>query len=130
MHDALGVRRGETRGELRCEIEDLGFRKSFSRQLVAEGYPGYILGHEKVCSIFGVEIEDSLDVGMIELRERERFTPELLAGVLVVETSRRQELDGDVALETRIPGEIDVPHPARTDLLEDPIVRESPADHD
>src|SRR5262245_60953353 len=35
---------------------------------------------------------------------------------------RREELDSDVAVEARVPGQIDFAHPARTESTENPVM--------
>ena len=42
---------------------------------------------------------------------------------------RRQNLERHLALELGVPGEVDLPHPALAELVEDPVVGEGLADH-
>jgi hypothetical protein len=41
----------------------------------------------------------------------------------------RKDLESDLAVELRVLGEIDLAHPALSELLEDAVVRERRADH-
>ena len=49
---------------------------------------------------------------MVEGRGRLGFLPEPLLGRVVAGQIRRQELDGDLALQARVVGGVDDPHPA------------------
>ena len=68
-------------------------------------------------------------VGMIEPGEGQRFLAEALAGPFVREAARRQDFQGDLALETLIARPINHAHPAGAGLLENTVVRECPAFH-
>ena len=52
------------------------------------------------------------DVRMIELRDRPRFAVESFAELRIARERRRQDLDRDKAIESRVPRLVDLAHPA------------------
>src|SRR5262245_47782938 len=69
-----------------------------------------------------IELMDRRDIRMVEPGEGERLLAEALANRLVGEHSRGKNLEGDVALQALVTGEIDLSHSPRADTLEDPIM--------
>ena len=65
---------------------------------------------------------------MIERRQGFRFPLEALQALAIGSELTRQDLQGNLASERRISGEIDLSHASGTELLEDLIVRDRPAD--
>ncbi len=55
---------------------------------------------------------------------------EALAGFCVFEKMRRQKLQRDRALQLRVLGLVDDPHPAQAEFGEDLVVADGGADHD
>src|SRR3954452_14364933 len=64
---------------------------------------------------------------MRELRNRLRLTLETDLQLCVVGERRRQNLDGDAAIEPRVARFVDLPHPARTNRRDDFIGTEAAA---
>jgi hypothetical protein len=52
---------------------------------------------------------------MVQGRDRPRFVFESAQAIRVIGYWRRENLDGDVAIETRIAGAVDFSHPASTE---------------
>ena len=64
---------------------------------------------------------DRADVGMVQRRGRLGFLQESLLDRLVAGQVRRQELDGDLALQPRVLGRVDVPHAICAELGADRV---------
>ncbi len=75
------------------------------------------------------DVVDRADVRMIQRRGRARLALEALDGDRVCQQPRREELDGDLPAEPRVFGAVDDTHAAFADLVNDPVVRDSLADH-
>ena len=65
------------------------------------------------------------DVGMVERRQHLRFALEPREPFGIVRRTVRQDLDGDVAIELRVAGAVDLAHAARADRRDD-FVRAKP----
>jgi len=72
---------------------------------------------------------DGADVRVLEGRRRLGLLDEAPPRLGVFGQLRRQELEGDGALQASVLGPEDHTHAARTQLLDDPVVRDRPADH-
>ena len=62
---------------------------------------------------------------MVQRRDRPRFMFESAQAIRVIGHRRGENLDGDVAIETRIAGAVDFAHPARPEQRDD-FVRAEP----
>ena len=71
---------------------------------------------------------DRRDAGVIERRERFRLALEAGDAVRVLEELLRQHLERDVAPELRVPGPVDLPHPARAERRDDVVGTEARSD--
>ena len=76
-----------------------------------------------------VDLVDCAYVGVVDRARGLRLVREALARGRVAGELRRQELEGDEALEARVFGLVDDSHPAATEPLEHPVVRDCHADH-
>jgi hypothetical protein len=72
---------------------------------------------------------DRADTRVIEPGGGASFLHEPHSPVVVIDVPRREELQGDGALELRILGLVDDTHPTLTDFLGDLVVRDGFADH-
>ncbi len=78
--------------------------------------------HEVELAVVGlVDLVDRADVGMVERRGGLRLLQEPLLGRLVAGQIRREELDGDLALQARVLGRVDDPHAAVAEFGADRI---------
>jgi hypothetical protein len=66
---------------------------------------------------------------MVERRGRARFLLEPAQPVLIVGKRRRQNLDGDFAIEPAVTGAVDLADPARAERLKDSIRADELANH-
>ncbi len=69
------------------------------------------------------------DVGVIERRDGFGFPCESDATRGVSGQLRRQDLEGDLTIESGVFRQIDLAHPPGANRLDDPIVRDGLADH-
>src|SRR5215475_399881 len=66
---------------------------------------------------------------MVKRRGGTRLAPEALEGMRIILDVGRQKLERDEASEFGVSGFVDDAHPAATEFLDDPIVRNDAADH-
>lgn len=62
------------------------------------------------------------DVGMIELREQQRFLAKTLACIRLDLGRRRKDFEGDVAIKALVVGAIDNTHASGPDLLKNTVM--------
>ena len=84
---------------------------------------------DEVEAVRRADVVDRDDVRVVQRGSRLRLPDEATSAFRVRDRSRRKELDGDGAIEPRVNGAIDDAHPAFAELVDDPIVRDCPADH-
>ncbi len=72
---------------------------------------------------------DGNDVGVIQRRGGPRFLHETALSLGVGRLVRRQNLDGDQALQVGVAGLVDYPHPAFAEFLDDLVVQELASQH-
>jgi hypothetical protein len=72
---------------------------------------------------------DRGNVGMIQPCEHVGFAPKPRQTVMVTGDGRRQNLDGDLTLQLRVGGAVDLPHPAFAELVLNAIGSCRPPDH-
>ena len=73
----------ERRSNLHPEIDDLFFWKSPRRQPLSQRDALDILHHQKIHALVGFQSEERLDVGMIQLGQRERVGAKTLPRGLI-----------------------------------------------
>jgi hypothetical protein len=67
------------------------------------------------------DVVQSADVWMRERSNRARFAREASTHLLIERDARRKNFDRDLAIETRVSGAKDFPHPARAEKALDPV---------
>ena len=92
--------------DLDCLSDRFGRRDGTAQRLAVD-----VLQHE----IAWPDVVQLADVRMVQRRDRPRFVFESAQPIRVIGDWRRENLDGDVAIETRIAGAVDFAHPARTE---------------
>ena len=120
MHDSRVVRFAETAGGLGHDIE--GFLQLDGplidpmRERLA-----LVVGHHEIELPVGrlVDFVNGADVDVVERRRRPGFVQKALLGDLVPRRVGGEDLDGDLALETRISGPVNDSHPTAADARED-----------
>ena len=122
MDDAAHVGHAEGTGDIEPDA-----RRLPRRQPAAASQPhGQILpvdqGHHEVGPVpVGAGVEAGDDVGVAENGCGERLASEALGKVRVRGDLGAQDLDGDLALETKVGGPVDRRHPAPADDRPEPI---------
>ena len=76
-------------------------------------FAGDVLHHEEQRIAVLANFEDLADVGMIDRGHGHRLAAQTLARVRVSRRLGRQQLDGDLTIEPRVVGAIDLAHASR-----------------
>src|SRR5262249_51261005 len=114
MDDAGAMGAVERGGHLRRDGERVGEWQRPAREARRERLAFEALHDDERGAAIVADVMQRADVRMGELRYRARFAFEPLAELRVGSEARRQNLDGDRALEACVAGAIDLAHPART----------------
>jgi hypothetical protein len=78
----------------------------------SERNAGNILHHEEVHPLVCIKIIDGGNVGVIQLGKRQGLFTKAFSRRFVSKRSRRQDLEGDVTVQTFVTRPIDHPHSA------------------
>jgi hypothetical protein len=129
MHDARGVRRLQSSGNLRPDVRRVvdGQRAPF--EPLFQRLAGVIGHRNERLPLPGADLIDRRDVRMVDRALRLCLTQEPLLGLGSLRGRFAQELQRDFAMQMDVFGEIHHAHPARADVLDDAIVRDRGADH-
>jgi hypothetical protein len=104
-------------------------RQGTGDQAIPERFPLEQLHREEGAPLVFVDVEDRADVGMLKRGGGPRLALEALESFGVFREIVRQELQGDAPPELQILRLVDDSHAAAAELAEDPVVRDSLADH-
>ena len=129
MHDAAGVRGGESRRHLRGDLEGLARRQRPGDQALAQGLALEELHRGEGDFAVLAEIEDRQDVRMRQRRDCLGLALETGQRVGVGGEMRRQDLDRHLAVELGVGGAKDLAHAALSELGDDAVVGEGLSDH-
>ncbi len=122
------MRGDEAIDELNGKREEFGLGERTECERGVKGFARDVFHDEEVRAALGVEIVDGGNVGVIEFGESVGFIVEVMAGRFVSDDAGRKELDGNIAIEVRITGEVHDTHPATADTSNDSVVAELGAD--
>jgi hypothetical protein len=122
MDDTMLMCHRQTLGQLRTEMDDLLLRQWSGRQHRIERQSVDQFFDQEVRSILGVKVVNRGDVRMVEFRECERFFVKAPSGVHFDHGSRREDFQGDVAIEAFVVGAKDHTHPACTNLFKNAVM--------
>ena len=86
------------------------------RMISASVWPMDVLHRDERLAVLLADVEDRDDVGVAEAGDGTGLAVEALAELLHI---LPQQLDRDLALENRVPGEIQRAHPAASDAVDD-----------
>ena len=109
MDDTVGVCVGERFGQLDGEVECLAFALA-SSQAIGEGLAVQPLHHQIIDVPIRSDLEQRADVRMIEPGRHLRFVPEAFTTAPGGRRLRIEDLDGDLAPEPWVGGEVDLAH--------------------
>ena len=122
MHDAGAVRLSQPLADLRGDVDGLVQRQRPPLDPLLQCLALVVRHHEVELAVGGlVDLGNGADVGMVQRRGRLGFLEEPLLGRLVAGQARREELDGDLALQARVLSRINDPHAAVAELGSDRI---------
>jgi len=128
MNDGAIMGGGEAVGELNGEGKEVRFGEGTWGEGGVERVARNEFHDEEIGIALGVEIVDGGDVGVIQLGESAGFVAEAVTRGFIGESSGRENLDGHIAIEARIVGEVNNSHAAAADSREDSVVTENGTD--
>ena len=98
-------------GDLDAVLERLVERELAPRETGGEGLPVQILHDEEIDAVLLPDVEQRADVRVRQRRDGAGLALETLAGGRVAGQVRRQDLEGDGAVQARISRPVDLPLP-------------------
>ena len=117
MHNARAVGSSQSLSHLCRNVDGVVQRQRPPLDPLLQRLPLVVRHHEVQLPVGGlVDLVDRADVGVVESRGGLGFLQEPLLGRLVAGQVRREELDGDLALQARVLGRVDDPHAAVAEL--------------
>jgi hypothetical protein len=119
VHDAASVRRGEPARDLQRPVDGLLLRHGRGVEPAAQRLALEQLGHGVGDAVVPAEVVDREDVRMRERGDGLGLALEARERVGVGGQLRGEDLDGDVAVELRVAGAVDLAHPAGAERRED-----------
>ena len=129
MHDAPRVRRIKRIGDLDREIEQPVDRKGFASDLLLQCPPLEQLEHEERTTVVIADFVDRADVRVIERRGGACFAEESVDRCAIGLVLGGEQLQGDLSAQDEVFSDVDVAHPAASQLVEHAIMRKSLAHH-
>src|SRR5437879_3254365 len=100
-----------------------------ARSQPVERFTGDKLHGYEINTVSLVDVVDVNDVGMTQSRCGLGFLNKPLFAGRIGDLFRRQDLDGNEAVEVGVAGFIDDTHPTRAELLDDRVMSDGSADH-
>ena len=129
MHDAARVAVVERVGDLDPDVDDVAEAQRLLPEQARQVRSADDRHHEEERALVPPEVVDRDDGGVVHLPDDLRLPLEALLE-LGREIRRGDELDGDFAVQDRVAGPVDDPHPAAAELAEDFVaVRKPRVDH-
>ncbi len=122
MHDPLTVGSRQRVSHLHDDLERLGRGQPLPLEPGRQRLPLDVLHDDEASVTVGADLVDGADVGMIERGGGARLAQERLAGLVVVQSPRGEQLDRDRAIQVEVVGQIDLAHAADAQTTPDPIV--------
>ena len=125
---AAAMRLGERVGDLDPVAQRLIEWERAFREASRKGFPLEVLHDEEIHPAVTADVEDLADVGMTECRECSRLAFEPLTPDRIFGVGRRQDLEGDGPLETRVTRRVDLADPSGAERRQDLVRAEALAD--
>ena len=123
MDDAAPVRDRKGLGDLRPQRQRVSHGHGSAAQHGRQRFAFDVLHHDERAAVVGLaHLVHVADVRVIERRRCLGLAQQVPAGVVVIAAVRREELDGDVALERQVAGQIDIAHPAASEQADNAVV--------
>jgi hypothetical protein len=114
MDDPLFVCGIERVRNLPCDLQGFAPRHRAGAQTIRQRLPFDQLEDERVHAVAVLEAVDRRDVRMGQRRKNAGLTLESGAPVRIVDDRTRENLDGDVAIERRVAGAVNLAHATRS----------------
>ena len=127
MQHAARVRGLQRVGEVDAVIKERADLERPPSEALMECLALEQLHDEEAAIVVATHVEQRADVRVIERGNRARLAVEARLGLRVADASGGQDLHGDVPVETRVPGAIDLAHAARADSRENFVGAEARA---
>jgi len=109
----------ERLGDLSSHAQAVGQRQSAILQPAMQCFAGDVLHHQEQRARVFANFKDLADVRVIERGDGHRLASQPLSRARVSGGFDREQLDGDLTIETRVAGAIHLAHPARTERGKD-----------
>ena len=119
MHDARGVRLGQTLGGLMGDIGQLPHGQTACDEEVAQGHALHPFHRDERHAGLLADVVDGQDVRMIQRGGGLRFLLEPAETIGIAGHVARKDLDGNRAIEPRVARAVHLAHAPRTDGLGD-----------
>src|SRR5437588_1648189 len=129
MNDPLGMRSRQSIRHLNADIEHLVHLERFAAHPLLKAYSLQFLHHNEGMAAIVIDIVNSADARVIELRSGAGLAYETIERLLVVDHLRGNEFQRDVTGKARVFRLIHHTHATTTELAHDVIVGDSLADH-
>jgi len=95
----------------------------------SERFTGDVLHHDEVDALVGTDVVNRDDSGMVQGAGGLGLLDEPLPPKRIGHPVLRQDLDGDVAIELCVAGQVDNAHAAFAQLRLDPVAAQHPPNH-
>ena len=123
------MRSGQAVSDLDGVAQGLTQLESATADQAFQGVAAHELHHDHVTIAFACDVVDGDDVGVLECGGGAGLLLESAAALRVGQAVRWEDLQGDVAVQTRVMGPVHDAHAALADLFEDPEPAERLAEH-
>ena len=120
--DARFMRLGEALCHLRGNFDYFTYREHAGGKQLAQCLTIYQLHRDVVSGTVLAQFVDGNDIGVIEGRCGARFSLEAVQPITVGGKCDGQNLDGNIAIQARIPRPVDFAHASRAERSDDLIV--------
>ena len=129
VNNAMGVSGVESIGNLDRQVQQLGQGQAALADALPERRSVEKLHRDEAPALRLTHFVDHANVGMIERGSRPRFPAEPFQHRRVLRDQLRQKLERDHPPQLGVFGLVNHTHPAAAQLFDDPVMRESMADH-
>ena len=121
MDHALPVSRGDSPGDLQRKAEGLSLGNRRRGEAGAEGFPFQQLRNRVGDAALNSEVEDRKNVRVRKRRHGQRLPLEARLELPILRDRGRENLDGHVAAQLRVPRPVDLTHAPGADPGHDPV---------
>ena len=129
MHDAFRMSSVESAGHLHRDVEQFVHRHRLAIDAMPQRLAFEQLHDDERTGVLLVNLMNGADVGIVQRGCGAGFALKSLESLGVLGQFVGKEFQSDIAAEAQILGLIDNTHPAATELLNDPVMRDGLADH-